>query len=199
MPFTVKRCFQCGRPYSEEGNHDSACSYHPGRLRDADSLSSAGRGLPLDSWECCDTIVKDASEPMAQTCAKGRHVEAPPADPGPILRAVQAEEERDREFWKRHYAAHPPIFPETVEVAQRRVRRFLAGRLDYPHYETAQREGLRHDMYVLESESFGWLLELAGKKDYDMKRRRRLVAFVKDAEKKSELERAIEGSAQEAP
>ena len=96
-----RRCARCGRAFREADNGDAACRYHPGHLRDYND-PGPGSGAPGDFWDCCMRQV-DSGEPLdVPACAEGRHVEASPDDPGPVLRELEAERKLIERLLKDH-------------------------------------------------------------------------------------------------
>ncbi len=73
-----RTCARCGDAYRDTDNADDACRYHPGRLRDRDSLGQDGAGAAGDFYDCCQAqLPGDGTSPPG--CARGRHEAQPPA------------------------------------------------------------------------------------------------------------------------
>ena len=89
-----KGCVRCGQVYRDVDNHDAACHYHPGRLRDYDSLGQPGCGAPGDFWDCCRQQIVSYNEAVPG-CAVGRHV-------SPITVGMDDHERMIEEIRKKH-------------------------------------------------------------------------------------------------
>jgi quercetin dioxygenase-like cupin family protein len=76
----VKQCVRCGQVYRDVDNHDSACHYHPGNIRDYDRVGRFGDGIPGDFWDCCMQQITALNSPVPG-CAVGRHESLNPAVP----------------------------------------------------------------------------------------------------------------------
>ena len=142
------RCARCGHTYREADNGDGACAHHPGRLRDYDQMTD-GEGFPGDFWECCMGQIRPEQTALdVPGCARGRHVELEPGDPGPVR--------REKEFRNRllRLVLDEELPPAELAAARDRLGRFLAGTMSDPTYA----ERLWMDARVMDLADFPWLL-----------------------------------------
>lgn len=172
------RCARCGRRYREADNGDAACAYHTGSLRDYDS--GPGEGVSGDFFECCMRQIQSGQHALdVPGCVTGRHVEADPDDPGPVLREkLQRRQVRD-------LVIDEQLPPDEIEPVQRRLGRFLAGTMADPTY--AERAWM--DARLMELADSTWLLAQLTDPAHDLDRRRLVAGALTDKENVERLRR----------
>ena len=173
----IHLCTRCGQPYLAEDNRDGVCSYHPGKLMDYDRVGQLGPGLPGDFWDCCGGQVE--TTPLdVPGCARGAHIEAPPGDPGPFKRDLEAQARWEADLVRSRLTRWPV---ERGDLAQRRTIEFLGGTGDPGPIQGRRWRHLLADVRILEDDRAPALRGLLSDPQYAAIRRQALAPLLRSA------------------